>query len=137
MKRDEKFVYFSGREYYSENFKKKVVREVESGELTKEAARIKYQIKGNSAVLNWCRQYGKNKYSLPTHKVMQMATNQVLKERIKELERELSKAKMGEIYYRSVVNQLNKIGIDAEKKYAEQALKNAEEHGKKKSADSQ
>jgi len=136
MKREEKFVYFSGRVNYSENFKKKVVREVESGALTKEAARLKYKIKGNSAVLNWCRQYGKNKYSLPTHKVMQMATNQVLKARIKELERELSKAKMGEIYYKSVVNQLNKIGIDAEKKYAEQALKNAEEYAKKKSADS-
>ena len=46
--------------YYSEIFKIKVVKEVEAGILNKEQARRKYGIKGNSAVSNWCRKYGKN-----------------------------------------------------------------------------
>ena len=44
---------------YSESFKRQVVSEVESGKLSKEEARRKYQIKGKSTVLNWCRKYGK------------------------------------------------------------------------------
>ncbi len=45
--------------YYSESFKIKVVKEVESGIMTKEQARRKYGIRGKSAVLNWCRKYGR------------------------------------------------------------------------------
>jgi transposase-like protein len=44
---------------YSESFKIKVVKEVESGVITKEQARRRYGIKGKSAVLNWCRKYGR------------------------------------------------------------------------------
>jgi len=44
---------------YSESFKRRVVAEVESGLITKEAARRKYNIGGKSTVLKWCRKYGK------------------------------------------------------------------------------
>jgi transposase len=44
---------------YSESFKIKVVKEVESGVITKEQARRRYGIRGKSAVLNWCRKYGR------------------------------------------------------------------------------
>jgi transposase-like protein len=44
---------------YSESFKIKVVKEVESGVMTKEQARRRYGIRGKSAVLNWCRKYGR------------------------------------------------------------------------------
>jgi transposase-like protein len=49
---------------YSEGFKIKVVKEVEKGLITKEEARRKYGIKGNSMVLYWCRQYGIEDYKL-------------------------------------------------------------------------
>jgi transposase-like protein len=49
---------------YSEGFKIKVVKEVEKGLITKEEARRKYGIKGNSMVLYWCRQYGIEEYKL-------------------------------------------------------------------------
>ena len=44
---------------YSESFKIKVVKEVEGGVMTKEQARRRYGIRGKSAVLNWCRKYGR------------------------------------------------------------------------------
>lgn len=44
---------------FSESFKIKVVKEVESGVITKEEARRKYGIRGKSAVLNWSRKYGR------------------------------------------------------------------------------
>ncbi len=44
---------------YSESFKIKVVKEVESGVITKEQARRRYGVRGKSAVLNWCRRYGR------------------------------------------------------------------------------
>lgn len=47
---------------YSESFKIKVVKEVESGVITKEQARRIYGIRGKSAVLNWCRKYGRYKH---------------------------------------------------------------------------
>jgi transposase len=43
--------------YYSNEFKKSVVDEVLKGILSKEEARYKYGIKGNSAVLNWIRKF--------------------------------------------------------------------------------
>jgi transposase-like protein len=47
--------------YYSDEFKKSVVDEVLKGVLSKEEARYKYGIKGNSAVLNWIRKFDGNK----------------------------------------------------------------------------
>jgi transposase-like protein len=58
-KRLKKALHSSPKTYYSESFKIKVVKEVESGVMTKEQARLRYGIKGKSAVLNWCRKYGK------------------------------------------------------------------------------
>jgi transposase len=43
------------RKTYSEAFKKQVVEEVLQGKLTKEAARQKYGIRGNSEILYWIR----------------------------------------------------------------------------------
>jgi transposase len=43
--------------YYSDEFKRTVIQEVLDGVLSKEEARQKYGIKGNSAVLNWIRNF--------------------------------------------------------------------------------
>jgi len=58
-KRLKKALHGSPKTYYSESFKIKVVKEVESGVMTKEQARRRYGIKGKCAVLNWCRKYGR------------------------------------------------------------------------------
>ncbi len=43
--------------YYSDEFKKSVVKEVLSGLLRKDEARRKYGIKGKSAILDWIRKF--------------------------------------------------------------------------------
>jgi transposase-like protein len=40
---------------YSESFKRRVVLEVLSGSITKEGARLRYGIGGNSTILEWMR----------------------------------------------------------------------------------
>lgn len=47
--------------YYTDEFKKKVVNEVFNGLISKEEARRLYGIRGNSAVLNWMRKFGVSK----------------------------------------------------------------------------
>ena len=44
--------------YYTDDFKKKLVQEVLLGHITKEEARARYGIRGNSLVLNWIRKFG-------------------------------------------------------------------------------
>lgn len=45
---------------YSLNFKRKVVAEIEKGELTLQQARLKYDIKGRSTIQRWIKKLGKN-----------------------------------------------------------------------------
>lgn len=49
------------RKYYSEVFKRSVVAEVLSGKISKEEAKNKYGIAGNSAILNWIRKFAPTK----------------------------------------------------------------------------
>ncbi|HSM47573.1 MAG TPA: transposase [Draconibacterium sp.] len=51
---------------YSEEFQRAVVNEVSNGILNKEEARIKYGIKGNSAVLSWIRKFDASKTKVMT-----------------------------------------------------------------------
>ena len=45
------------KKFYSDAFKKAVIQEVLSGKLSKEQAKFKYKIAGNSAILNWIRKF--------------------------------------------------------------------------------
>jgi len=77
---------------YSESFKRQVVREVIGGVLTKEGAKRKYNIGGNSTVLKWCRKYGSSDELGVKVKIMNQKEcdeTAVLKLRIKELEQNL------------------------------------------------
>lgn len=51
--------------YYPDDFKLKVIREVISGQITKEEARMKYRLGGKSAVLEWMRKFGIGKEQNP------------------------------------------------------------------------
>lgn len=44
--------------HYPDDFKLEVIREVLSGQLTKEGARRKYLLGGKSAILKWMRKFG-------------------------------------------------------------------------------
>jgi|APIni6443716594_1056825.scaffolds.fasta_scaffold1093156_1 transposase len=89
--------------HYPDDFKLKVIREVVSGQLTKEAARRKYLLGGKSAVLKWMRKFGienkpiskdttfmnLQKKSHTKVKTADMSEVAALKKKIKELELQL------------------------------------------------
>jgi transposase-like protein len=106
---------------YSEAFKKMVVKEVESGGLTKDGAKRRYNIGGKTTVLRWCRKYG-NLANLGIRVGIVMVSEeeerQALKRRVAELERALSNAHL-KIEAQEVMMKLakEKYGIEFEKKF--------------------
>ena len=115
--------------YYSDEFKLQVIKEVLSGEITKEEARRKYNIKGKSAVLNWMRKFGyvsiKTKESLPLYKMNEDTTKKISDTELKRLkaekealqeELELAKLKL-EGYQIMLRIGKEKLGVDLEKKF--------------------
>lgn len=94
---------------YSKAFKQKVIQEVLSG-IPKETVRLKYGIKGKSAILNWMRSlgYAEGKtdpfYSQP----MQEQDNQTpaeLQKKIRQLERALEDEKLRLEAYRRMIDK--------------------------------
>ncbi len=79
---------------YSESFKMAVVRELEEGEMSFEAMRRKYGIKGTGTVQKWARKYGRGDLG----KVIRVETpkefneRDQMKKRIKALEKALADA---------------------------------------------
>lgn len=99
---------------YSLAFKLKVVREYELGYHTKDSLMSKYQIGGHSTVLQWCRKYGKLYYSKTTMPGRELKDPQ--KQRIKELEYELKKAREKILVYEKLIEVTKReTGIDVRK----------------------
>jgi len=70
------------KHHYSDVFKMSVVKEVLAGHISKEGARRQHGIKGNSAVLNWIRNFD----ILQTDEMKSTSSEQL--ERIRKLEAE-------------------------------------------------
>ena len=80
--------------HYSEEFKLKVVHEVLRGEITKEACREKYGIKGHSTVLKWMRKFGLTKEPIQMSQKKKKDRSLDLKAEIRLLRKELSYEKL-------------------------------------------
>jgi transposase len=91
---------------YSESFKRQVVREFESGGLSKDQISRKYGLKGNSRLLDWCRKYGKFAYNTPAQNGRPMKDPQ--KQRIKELEKKLKAAEQKLKVYDKLIEITNR-----------------------------
>lgn len=134
MDKSRKFINFNGRHYYSESFKKHVVLQVETGKISKEEAKHKYKIGGNSAVLNWCRKYGKHHYFQKAKLKMSKDKNAeaAYKRRIKELEQELSQSKLRVSYLECVIEVAEEdMGLTIEKKLKAPPLQGVGKKNKK------
>lgn len=115
---------------YSESFKWKVVQEVLNGRLTKEAARVAYGIKGNSAILYWMRKYSGNDDYRHMHcfttelSMMPKSKEQgALEERIKQLEEDLRRANLrADLWQKMIEVAEEQLKIDIKKKYGAQLL---------------
>lgn len=66
--------------YYTDEFKKRVVNEVLNGLISKEEARRRYGIRGNSAVLNWIRKFGSTKTGIYMPRKRQETTTKTREE---------------------------------------------------------
>ena len=77
------------RNFYSEEFKWKVVKDVLSGKLTKEEARRVYNIRGNCSVLYWMRKFSGNDFyrevSIPLSTNLEMSNMKELSEKDKQI----------------------------------------------------
>jgi len=87
---------------YSESFKMAIVKEYESGNLNKDQIKAKYGIGGKSAILDWCRKYGKLHYPLTGNKGRPMKDPQ--KQRIKDLEKQLEEARLKVLAYEKLIS---------------------------------
>lgn len=90
IKKAETLVY-----YYSESFKRRLVRDIERGKLTRGEARRRYQIGGKHTVEDWCRKYGRFAPGVLPRRTMAPAedtSGTSAEARIRELERELADA---------------------------------------------
>lgn len=108
---------------YSEAFKRKVVMEIENGILSKDGAKYRYGISGNSQVLAWCRKYGRLGHpqtqtrTVMPKKISQDAQSQ-LERRVKELERALREATTKVQVYEALLEVAKeKTGIDIKKNF--------------------
>lgn len=116
---------------YSETFKWRVVQEVITGKLTKEAARVAYGIKSNCAILYWMRKYSGNDDYRDTHSLTNdfsamhnSKEGQELKERIKQLEEELRRANLrADLWQKMIEVAEEQLKIDIKKKYGAQPSK--------------
>ncbi len=89
------------RRHFSQSFKKKVVAEFERGFLNKDQLQVKYGIGGDTAVLKWCRKYGKLHY--PEKGELGRPMKDPQKQRIKDLEKQLADAKLKIEAYQKLV----------------------------------
>lgn len=101
---------------YSEAFKKQVVREYESGKISKNELQRKYGIGGKSLVLKWCKKYGKFDYSTP-QTFFSVTDLQKLQQRNRELEKKLKDAELKILVYDKLIEVTNRsLDIDMVKK---------------------
>lgn len=106
---------------YSDSFKLGVVMRVANGELSKEEARITYNIGGNSSILEWMRLFGYSSDS-PTQLAMPHPTTcsgdpEQLKKIIQKLEKQVQTEQIRCEFYRTMIDVAEReLGISIQKK---------------------
>ncbi len=103
---------------YPEKFRIKVVKEIERGLLSKEAARRKYGIGGKTTVLSWCRKYGREAYPYMAGKIQNKPRTADEKDkRIAELEMKLKQKELAVDALESLIEVANEMyGTNLKKK---------------------
>ena len=105
---------------YSDSFKLGVVTRVVNGELTKEDARTKFGIGGNSSILEWIKKYGY--YTDPPNppamtKSDEKTDPEDLKKKVRELEKQLHNERIRSEFYKTMIDVAEReLGISIRKK---------------------
>jgi transposase-like protein len=92
-----------GYNYYSESFKRDVVREILNGHISKANAKRKYGIRGCGCIISWIRKFEE---SAPQHSTMdyRKTDKKELIKRIKELERQLEDEQIRSFGYNRMID---------------------------------
>jgi len=96
------------RQGFSRAFKLHVVNEVSTGKISKEQARLKYGIKGNSAILNWQRQLSQERMDRQMKQNERPLTGEDMSRRIADLEKSLADERFKNRAYQIYVEELEK-----------------------------
>lgn len=126
------------RKRYSTAFKRKVVREVETGELSVQQARRLYDIGGGSTIYNWLDEFGKtesktvyirtNDEETPMSKLEE--ENQRLREEKQALESALAQAHLKQLALESTIEVASEhFGTDVKKNFGTEASKRPSSDG--------
>jgi transposase-like protein len=100
---------------YSVAFKKKVVQELEKGLLNRVELRAKYGIGGKSSITRWSKEFAILRYKEKA--LMGRPMKDKLKQRIKELEKQLKDEKFKVLAYETLIEIVKEEdGIDVLKK---------------------
>jgi transposase-like protein len=95
---------------FNEDFKQKIVTEIENGKRSSKDISLAYGIKGHSTILKWCRQYGGNQYTIMSGPrksgLPKLKDDQVLllQNQVKVLERELREARFKQATLETVID---------------------------------
>ena len=124
---------------YTSSFKRQVVQEVLSGQISKEGARKRYGIGGNTTILDWMRVYaGFKTKETGTNLLLNLQAMQIdnekarLEEEIKRLQSELDLAKLkGRAYQIMVEIAKEQYGVDLEKKSGAKPSKPSKKNSQK------
>ena len=116
---------------YTEAFKRQVVREYEKGLANKDQLRRKYGIAGKSAVLKWCRKYGKLQYPKQLMSSQSMKHKDPQKQKIRELEEKLKAAELKLKVYDKLIEITNReLDADVVKKIEAKLSESWQQKGK-------
>lgn len=125
--------------HYSEAFKRKVVMKIENGLLSKDGAKYRYGIRGNSEVLEWCRQFGRLRHPKTQLRTVVMPKKipederSELKRRLKELEAALAEPQTKvEVYEALLEVAKEKTGLDIKKNFGTKPFSASEGGGQAK-----
>jgi len=105
---------------YSDSFKLGVVMRVANGELTKEQARLKYGIGGNSSILEWMKKFGycsDPDIHLPMAKSQDKPDPEQLKKKVRQLEKQLKNERIRSEFFETMIDVAEReLGISIRKK---------------------
>jgi len=105
---------------YSDSFKLGVVMRVANGQITKEQARVTYNIGGKSSILEWMRKFGYCNESVidkPMATTHDKSDPEQLKKKVRQLEKQLKNERIRSEFYQTMIDVAEReLGISIRKK---------------------
>lgn len=118
------------RVLYSEELRKHIVTQIESGKLTVSHAVREYDIGSSQTIYNWLYKYSRNLKKgvrMVMEKDSHEKTNEELKRQIKELQAALGRKSMEADLYRAIVEEASKeLDVDFKKNFGGQVSKKSD-----------